>query len=124
MIVPVQCEYFALEGLGKLLNTIRIVQSNLNPELEMEGILLTMFDKRLRLSNQVVEDVRTHFQDMVFQTIIARNTTLGEAPSFGETVIMFDAESRGAQNYLDMARELIRKNNIRKEQSVLHTTKA
>lgn len=124
VIVPVQCEYFALEGLGKLLNTIRIVQSNLNPELEMEGILLTMFDKRLRLSNQVVEDVRTHFQDMVFQTIIARNTTLGEAPSFGETVIMFDAESRGAQNYLDMARELIRKNNIRKEQSVLHTTKA
>jgi chromosome partitioning protein len=124
VIVPVQCEYFALEGLGKLLNTIRIVQSNLNPNLEMEGILLTMFDKRLRLSNQVVEDVRTHFQDMVFQTIIGRNTTLGEAPSFGETVIMFDAESRGAQNYLDMARELLRKNNIRKEQSVLQTTKA
>lgn len=123
VIVPVQCEYFALEGLGKLLNTIRIVQSNLNPELEMEGILLTMFDKRLRLSNQVVEDVRTHFQDMVFQTIISRNTTLGEAPSFGETVIMFDAESRGAQNYLDLARELLRKNNIRKEQSVLHSTK-
>lgn len=115
VIIPVQCEYFALEGLGKLLNTIRIVQSNLNPELEIEGILLTMFDKRLRLSNQVVEDVRTHFQDMVFETIISRNTTLGEAPSFGETVIMFDAESRGAQNYLNLARELIQKNpSIRK----------
>ncbi len=110
VIVPVQCEYFALEGLGKLLNTIRIVQSNLNPALEIEGILLTMFDKRLRLSNQVVEDVRTHFQEMVFETIIGRNTTLGEAPSFGETVIMFDAESRGAQNYLNLARELIQKN--------------
>jgi chromosome partitioning protein len=110
VIVPVQCEYFALEGLGKLLNTIRIVQSNLNPSLEIEGILLTMFDKRLRLSNQVVEDVRTHFHEMVFETIIGRNTTLGEAPSFGETVIMFDAESRGAQNYLNLARELIQKN--------------
>lgn len=110
VIVPVQCEYFALEGLGKLLNTIRIVQSHLNPALEIEGILLTMFDKRLRLSNQVVEDVRTHFQEMVFDTIIGRNTTLGEAPSFGETVIMFDAESRGAQNYLNLARELIQKN--------------
>lgn len=110
VIVPVQCEYFALEGLGKLLNTIRIVQSNLNPSLEIEGILLTMFDKRLRLSNQVVEDVRTHFHEMVFDTIIGRNTTLGEAPSFGETVIMFDAESRGAQNYLNLARELIQKN--------------
>ena len=110
VIVPVQCEYFALEGLGKLLNTIKIVQSRLNPELEMEGILLTMYDKRLRLSNQVVEDVRTHFQDMVFDTIISRNTTLGEAPSFGESVIMYDAESKGAQSYLDLAREVIRKN--------------
>lgn len=110
VIVPVQCEYFALEGLGKLLNTIKIVQSRLNPELEMEGILLTMYDKRLRLSNQVVEDVRTHFQDMVFDTIISRNTTLGEAPSFGESVIMYDAESKGAQSYLDLVREVIRKN--------------
>jgi len=110
VLIPVQCEYFALEGLGKLLNTIRIVQSNLNENLNVEGILLTMFDKRLRLSNQVVEDVRTHFQEMVFETIIARNTTLGEAPSFGETVIMYDAESRGAQNYLDLARELLQKN--------------
>lgn len=110
VLIPVQCEYFALEGLGKLLNTIRIVQSNLNENLNIEGILLTMFDKRLRLSNQVVEDVRTHFQEMVFDTIIARNTTLGEAPSFGETVIMYDAESRGAQNYLDLARELLQKN--------------
>ena len=110
VLIPVQCEYFALEGLGKLLNTIRIVQSNLNENLTVEGILLTMFDKRLRLSNQVVEDVRTHFQEMVFDTIIGRNTTLGEAPSFGETVIMYDAESRGAQNYLDLARELLQKN--------------
>src|SRR5690606_29741266 len=89
VIVPVQCEYFALEGLGQLLNTIKIVQSRINPALDVEGILLTMYDNRLRLSNQVVEDVRTYFQDMVFETIIGRNTTLGEAPSFGETVIMF-----------------------------------
>lgn len=113
VIVPVQCEYFALEGLGKLLNTIKIVQSRLNPELEIEGILLTMYDKRLRLSNQVVEDVRTHFQDIVFDTIISRNTTLGEAPSFGESVIMYDAESKGAQSYLELAREVIRKNTER-----------
>lgn len=112
VIVPVQCEYFALEGLGKLLNTIKIVQSRLNPNLEIEGILLTMYDKRLRLSNQVVEDVRTHFQDMVFETIVARNTTLGEAPSFGESVIMFDAESKGAQSYLNLAREVLQKNNL------------
>jgi chromosome partitioning protein len=112
VIVPVQCEYFALEGLGKLLNTIKIVQSRLNPDLEIEGILLTMYDKRLRLSNQVVEDVRTHFQDMVFETIISRNTTLGEAPSFGESVIMYDAESKGAQSYLELAREVLQKNNM------------
>ncbi len=112
VIIPVQCEYFALEGLGKLLNTIKIVQTRLNPELEIEGILLTMYDKRLRLSNQVVEDVRTHFQDMVFETIISRNTTLGEAPSFGESVIMYDAESKGAQSYLDLAREVLQKNNM------------
>jgi len=112
VIVPVQCEYFALEGLGKLLNTIKIVQSRLNTNLEIEGILLTMYDKRLRLSNQVVEDVRTHFQEMVFDSIISRNTTLGEAPSFGESVIMFDAESKGAQSYLNLAREVLQHNNL------------
>lgn len=117
VIVPVQCEYFALEGLGKLLNTIKIVQSRLNTNLEIEGILLTMYDKRLRLSNQVVEDVRTHFQDMVFDTIISRNTTLGEAPSFGESVIMFDAESKGAQSYLNLAREVLQKNNLIKSET-------
>jgi chromosome partitioning protein len=110
VIVPVQCEYFALEGLGKLLNTIKIVQSRLNTTLEIEGILLTMYDNRLRLSNQVVEEVRNHFQDLVFQTIIHRNTKLGEAPSFGETIIMHDAQSRGAINYLNLARELLQKN--------------
>ena len=114
VIIPVQCEYFALEGLGKLLNTIKIVQSSLNQDLEIEGILLTMYDARLRLSNQVVEEVRTHFQDMVFETIIQRNTRLGEAPSFGESIIMHDAESRGAVNYLNLAREILQKNNMTK----------
>jgi chromosome partitioning protein len=117
VIVPVQCEYFALEGLGKLLNTIKIVQSRLNTNLEIEGILLTMYDKRLRLSNQVVEDVRTHFQDMVFDTIVSRNTTLGEAPSFGESVIMFDAESKGAQSYLNLAREVLQNNHLLKSET-------
>lgn len=112
VIVPVQCEYFALEGLGKLLNTIKIVQSRLNPELAIEGILLTMYDIRLRLSNQVVEEVKTHFQSMVFDTIIQRNTKLGEAPSFGETIIMHDATSKGAINYLNLAREILQKNNM------------
>mgnify|MGYP001026367927 CR=1 FL=1 len=112
VIIPVQCEYFALEGLGKLLNTIKIVQSRLNTTLEIEGILLTMYDNRLRLSNQVVEEVRTHFQDLVFQTIIHRNTKLGEAPSFGETIIMHDAQSRGAINYLNLARELLQNNEL------------
>lgn len=111
VIVPVQCEYFALEGLGKLLNTIKIVQTHLNPALDIEGILLTMYDQRLRLSNQVVEEVKTHFQEMVFETIIQRNTKLGEAPSFGESIIMFDAESKGAINYLNLAREVLQKNN-------------
>ena len=114
VIIPVQCEYFALEGLGKLLNTIKIVQANLNPGLDMEGILLTMYDSRLRLSNQVVEEVKTHFQQMVFDTIIQRNTKLGEAPSFGESIIMFDAESKGAINYLNLARELLHKNNMKR----------
>jgi chromosome partitioning protein len=112
VIIPVQCEYFALEGLGKLLNTIKIVQSRLNPRLEIEGILLTMYDNRLRLSNQVVEEVRTHFQDLVFDTIIQRNTKLGEAPSFGETIIMHDVQSRGAINYLNLGREILQKNDL------------
>lgn len=115
VIVPVQCEYFALEGLGKLLNTIKIVQSRLNKALQIEGILLTMYDVRLRLSNQVVEEVKTHFQDMVFDTIIQRNTRLSEAPSFGVSVIMHDAASKGAINYLNLAKEIIQKNGLMKE---------
>jgi chromosome partitioning protein len=111
VIVPVQCEYFALEGLGKLLNTIKIVQQKLNTDLTIEGILLTMYDSRLRLSNQVVEEVRMHFQEMVFDTVIHRNTTLGEAPSFGQTIIMHDASSKGAINYLNLAREVLQKND-------------
>ena len=114
VIIPVQCEYFALEGLGKLLNTIKIVQTRLNPELSIEGILLTMYDMRLRLSNQVVEEVKTHFQDLVFDTIIQRTTKLGEAPSFGESIIMHDASSKGAINYLNLAREILQKNNMTK----------
>lgn len=112
VIIPIQCEYFALEGLGKLLNTIKIVQSRLNPDLEIEGLLLTMYDVRLRLSNQVVEEVKTHFQQMVFDTIIQRNTKLGEAPSHGKTIIMHDAESKGAISYLNLAREVLQKNNL------------
>ncbi len=114
VIIPVQCEYFALEGLGKLLNTIKIVQSRLNPNLEIEGLLLTMYDVRLRLSNQVVEEVKTHFQQMVFDTIIQRNTKLGEAPSHGETIIMHDAQCKGSINYLNLAREILQKNNMTK----------
>ena len=110
VIIPVQCEYFALEGLGKLLNTIKIVQSRLNRLLDIEGILLTMYDTRLRLSNQVIEEVKIHFQQLVFDTIIHRNTRLGEAPSHGETIIMHDASSKGAVNYLNLAKELIKKN--------------
>lgn len=112
VIIPVQCEYFALEGLGKLLNTIKIVQSRLNPELSIEGILLTMFDVRLNLSKQVVEEVKTHFQQMVFKTIINRNTRLGEAPSYGNSIIMYDASSTGAINYLNLAREILQNNNM------------
>lgn len=114
VIIPVQCEYFALEGLGKLLNTIKIVQNRLNPDLEIEGILLTMYDVRLRLSNQVVDEVRSHFTDLVFNTIIQRNTRLSEAPSFGISVIMHDANSKGAINYLNLAREILLKNGINK----------
>jgi len=112
VVIPVQCEYFALEGLGKLLNTIKIIQTHLNQTLEIEGILLTMYDARLRLSNQVVEDVKMHFQDIVFDTIITRNTKLGEAPSFGLPVINHDAESKGSISYLNLAREIIQKNGL------------
>ena len=114
VIIPIQCEYFALEGLGKLLNTVKIVQSRLNPDLDIEGLLLTMYDVRLRLSNQVVEDVKTHFQQMVFDTIIQRNTKLGEAPSHGKTIIMHDVSSKGAVNYLNLAREILQKNEMTK----------
>jgi len=122
VIIPVQCEYFALEGLGKLLNTIKIVQNRLNPDLEIEGILLTMYDVRLRLSNQVVEEVRTHFNELVFETIIQRNTRLSEAPSFGISVIMHDASCKGAINYLNLAREILHKNGLvehNKEQAIV-----
>jgi chromosome partitioning protein len=110
VLIPVQCEYFALEGLGKLLNTIKIIQKRLNPELEIEGILLTMYDVRLRLSNQVVEEVRTHFKRMVFETIIPRNIKLSESPGFGIPAISHDAESKGAISYLNLAKEILEKN--------------
>lgn len=110
VIIPVQCEYFALEGLGKLLNTIKIIQSRLNPDLAIEGILLTMYDVRLRLSNQVVEEVRIHFQDLVFDTIIPRNIKLSESPSFGIPALEHDADSKGAISYLNLAKEIIENN--------------
>jgi chromosome partitioning protein len=110
VMIPVQCEYFALEGLGKLLNTIKIIQSKLNTTLEIEGFVLTMYDARLRLSNQVVDEVRKHFQQMVFETIVQRNIKLSEAPSFGKPVVLYDAESKGSVNYLNLARELIENN--------------
>jgi chromosome partitioning protein len=114
VIIPVQCEYFALEGLGKLLNTIRIVQDRLNHDLDVEGILLTMFDSRLRLAKQVVQDVKMHFEQIVFNTIIHRNTTLGEAPSFGEPIMLHDITSKGAINYLNFAKEVLQKNDMTK----------
>lgn len=114
VIVPVQCEFFALEGLGKLLNTIKIVQSRLNTELQIEGILMTMYDGRLRLSNQVVSEVRRHFDNLVFNTIIHRNTRLSEAPSVGKPVILYDADSKGSSNYLNLAKEVLQKNNLTK----------
>jgi len=110
VMIPIQCEYFALEGLGKLLNTIKSVQKIHNPDLDIEGLLLTMFDSRLRLSNQVVEEVRKHFSNMVFDTIIQRNVRLSEAPSYGESIIKYDASSKGATNYLNLANELLKKN--------------
>lgn len=112
IIIPVQCEYFALEGLGKLLNTIKIIQSRLNPELEIEGFLLTMFDGRLNLSNQVYEEVKHHFQEMVFDTVIQRNIKLSEAPSYGKPVVLYDASSKGAINHMNLAREILQRNDM------------
>jgi len=112
IIIPVQCEYFALEGLGKLLNTVKIIQSRLNPKLEIEGFLLTMFDSRLNLSNQVFEDVKSHFGSMVFNTVISRNVKLSEAPSYGMPVLLYDAGSNGAKSYMNLAREIIQKQEI------------
>jgi chromosome partitioning protein len=114
VVVPVQTEFFALEGLGKLLNTIKIVQNRLNPDLKIEGILMTMYDGRLRLCNQVVSEVRRHFEDIVFSSIIHRNTRLSEAPSFGKPVILYDADSKGSINYLNLAKEILQKNNMTK----------
>jgi chromosome partitioning protein len=114
VLIPVQCEYYALEGLGKLLNTIKIIQSRLNTTLVIEGILLTMYDVRLRLSNQVVSEIRTHFQDMTFSTIIPRNIKLAESPSFNLPVIAYDAESKGAISYLNLAQEIVENNQLNK----------
>ena len=112
VIILVQCEFFALEGLGKLLNTIKIVQSKLNQKLSIEGILMTMYDGRLRLSNQVVEEVKNHFEGLVFQTIVHRNTRLGEAPSLGKPVLLYDADSTGALNYLNLGKEILQRNDM------------
>lgn len=114
VVVPVQTEFFALEGLGKLLNTVKIVQNRLNPELQIEGILMTMYDGRLRLCNQVVSEVRRHFEDLVFNSIIHRNTRLSEAPSVGKPVILYDSDSKGAVNYLHLAKEILQRNNMTK----------
>ena len=122
VIVPVQCEFFALEGLGKLLNTIKIVQGRLNTSLEIEGILMTMYDGRLRLCNQVVSEVRRHFEDIVFNTIVHRNSKLSEAPSVGKPVILYDGSSKGSVNYLNLAKEILQKNDmtkIRQEERIL-----
>lgn len=110
VIIPVQCEYFALEGISKLLNTIKIIKSKLNPALDIEGFLLTMYDSRLRSANQVYDEVKNHFQELVFKTVIQRNVTLSEAPSHGIPVILYDAESKGAKNYLALAQEIIKRN--------------
>jgi chromosome partitioning protein len=114
VIIPVQCEYFALEGLGKLLNTIKIIQTKLHPELEIEGFLLTMYDSRLNLSNQVQEEVKKHFQEMVFESVIQRNIKLSEAPSYGQPAILYDATSKGASSYMNLARELLQNNGMTK----------
>ncbi len=114
VLIPVQCEYFALEGLGKLLNTIRIVQGQLNPDLDIEGFVMTMYDSRLRLSDQILEEVKKHFDTMVFETVIHRNVKLGEAPSFGQSILDYDVTSKGATNYLNLARELLQRNEMTK----------
>ena len=122
VVIPVQTEFFALEGLGKLLNTVKIVQSRLNTDLKIEGILMTMYDGRLRLCNQVVSEVRRHFEDLVFSSIIHRNTRLSEAPSVGKPVILYDSDSKGAVNYLNLAKEILQKNNmtrIRQEEKII-----
>ncbi|GHU81012.1 hypothetical protein FACS1894145_7920 [Bacteroidia bacterium] len=110
VMIPVQCEYFALEGISKLLNTIKIIKSKLNPELEIEGFLLTMYDSRLRLANQIYEEVKKHFGDMVFNTVIQRNIKLSEAPSYGQPVLLYDGDSKGSHNHIQLAKELIAKN--------------
>ncbi|MBO7112609.1 MAG: ParA family protein [Bacteroidaceae bacterium] len=110
VIIPVQCEYFALEGISKLLNTIRIIKTKLNPSLDIEGFLLTMYDSRLRLSNQIYDEIKKHFQELVFETIISRNVKLSEAPSYGMPAILYDADSRGSKNYLALAQEILKKN--------------
>ncbi|MBN1821752.1 MAG: ParA family protein [Prolixibacteraceae bacterium] len=123
VIIPVQCEYFALEGLGKLLNTIKIIQNRLNPDLAIEGFLLTMYDSRLNLSNQVYEEVKRHFQEMVFNTIIQRNVKLSEAPSYGKPVVLYDASSKGAINHMNLAREILQRNSMTKmsdEEKIIH----
>lgn len=123
IIIPVQCEYFALEGLGKLLNTIKFIQGRLNPDLQIEGFLLTMYDSRLKLANQVVEEVKKHFQQMVFETIINRNVKLGEAPSFGKPILLYDVNSSGAVNYLTLAREFLQNNEktkISNSEKIIH----
>ena len=122
VVIPVQTEFFALEGLGKLLNTVKIVQNRLNTSLKIEGILMTMYDTRLRLSNQVVSEVRKHFDEMVFSSIIHRNSRLSEAPSFGKPVILYDSDSKGAINYLNLAKEILQKNDmtrIRQQDKIL-----
>jgi len=123
VIIPVQCEYFALEGLGKLLNTIKIIQNRLIPQLEIEGFLLTMYDSRLNLSNQVYEEVKRHFQDMVFETVIQRNVKLSEAPSYGKPVVLYDASSRGAISHMNLAREILQRNDmtsLRQSEKIIH----
>jgi chromosome partitioning protein len=111
VIIPVQCEYFALEGISKLLNTIKIIKSRLNPSLEIEGFLLTMYDSRLKLANQIYDEVKRHFQELVFKTVIQRNVRLSEAPSHGLPVILYDTDSTGAKNHLALAQEIIQKDN-------------
>ena len=119
VIIPVQCEYFALEGISKLLNTIKIIKSRLNPGLEIEGFLLTMYDSRLRLAKQVAEEVKRHFRDLVFNTIIQRNVKLSEAPSYGTPVLLYDADSKGSQSHLQLAKELLIKNNLPTEKELV-----